>query len=121
MKKADIRLILIVGVICAVLLIGRQIFTEDGATVVVQVDGEVYGTYSLNKNQTVQINDTNVLVIEDGEAYMSEASCPDGLCISQGRISSSGTLIVCLPNRVVVQVIEEDDDGEEDGLDSVAG
>ncbi|MCD7746184.1 MAG: NusG domain II-containing protein [Lachnospiraceae bacterium] len=120
MKKADIRLILIVGVLCAALLIGRRFFQEDGASVVVQVDGEVYGTYSLNKDQTIQINDTNVLVIEDGEAYMSEASCPDGLCISQGRISANGMMIVCLPNRVVVQVIDEEDE-EEDGVDSVAG
>ncbi|MCD8105206.1 MAG: NusG domain II-containing protein [Lachnospiraceae bacterium] len=118
MKIADFKLFLIVGVICAVLLIGRNYFQEEGASVVVEVDGEIYGTYSLNKNQTIMINDTNRLVIEDGEAYMAEASCPDGLCISQGHISASGTMIVCLPNRVVVQVIDSEAD---DGLDAVTG
>ncbi|MCC8066825.1 MAG: NusG domain II-containing protein [Clostridiales bacterium] len=121
MKKADIRLLLIVGAACVVLLIWRSLFQEDGASVVVQVDGEVYGTYSLSKDQTIRINDTNVLVISDGEAYMSEANCPDGLCISQGHISAEGTMIVCLPNRVVVQIVDTDDDKEESGVDSIAG
>lgn len=119
MKKADVRLILIVGVVCAALLIWRTLFLEEGVSVVVQVNGETYGTYSLNKNQTVSINDTNVLVIADGEAWMSEANCPDGLCVSQGHISTNGSMIVCLPNRVVVQVVDADaeDDG---GVDAIA-
>jgi len=120
MKKADIKLILIVGAVCAALLLLRYFRMDTGASVVVEVNGETYGTYSLSKDQTIQINDTNVLVIEDGEAYMSEASCPDGLCISQGHISANGTMIVCLPNRVVVQVLDDDTDAE-DGLDAVTG
>ncbi|MCD7814851.1 MAG: NusG domain II-containing protein [Lachnospiraceae bacterium] len=120
MKKADVKLILIVGVICGLLLVVRYFGMDTGASVVVEVNGETYGTYSLSKDQTIQINDTNVLVIEDGEAYMTEASCPDGLCISQGHISAEGTMIVCLPNRVVVQVIDADADAEE-GLDAVTG
>jgi hypothetical protein len=52
--------------------------------------------------------ETNVLVIQDGYAYMKEADCPDGLCIHQGRIHKAGQSIVCLPNRVVV-TIESDD------------
>lgn len=119
MKKADLKLILAICILCAVFFIWRGITQSMGKTVVIEVDGELWGTYSLSRNQTIQINDTNVLVIEDGEAYMTEASCPDGLCISQGHISVSGTMIVCLPNRVVVQVTDTDDN--EDGLDAVTG
>ncbi|MCD7736623.1 MAG: NusG domain II-containing protein [Lachnospiraceae bacterium] len=120
MKKADVRLILFAGIVCVALLIWRSVFQEAGASVLVEVDGETYGTYSLDRDQTVYINDTNVLVIEDGEAYMSEADCPDGLCISQGHISASGTMIVCLPNRVVVRVIDAETEDEDD-VDIVAG
>ncbi|MCC8106595.1 MAG: NusG domain II-containing protein [Clostridiales bacterium] len=122
MKKADFRLLLIVGVLCAALLVCRSFFQSEGAAVVVQVDGDIYGTYPLNHDQTIFINDTNVLVIADGKACMSEADCPDGLCIRQGSISLSGTMIVCLPNRVVVQVVDEDsEDGMEEGYDAVIG
>ncbi|MCC8050638.1 MAG: NusG domain II-containing protein [Clostridiales bacterium] len=122
MKKADFRLLLIVGVLCAALLVCRSFFQSEGAAVFVQVDGDIYGTYPLNQDQTIFINDTNVLVIADGKACMSEADCPDGLCIRQGSISLSGTMIVCLPNRVVVQVVDEDsEDGTEEGYDAVIG
>ena len=57
----------------------------------------------------------NLLIIEDGYAYIKEASCPDGLCVHQGKINKSGEMIVCLPNEVVVTV-----EGPEDsGVDSV--
>ncbi len=123
MRKADFRLILAVGAVCAILLIGGRLFRKNGASVTVQVDGELYGIYSLDTDQTIYINDTNVLVISEGKAYMSEADCPDGLCIQQGSISVNGTMIVCLPNRVVVQVTEEDaaQDSTEDGFDAVIG
>ncbi len=121
MKKADIRLILIVVVICAALFFWRFFLEESGASVVIEVNGEVYGTYSLGKDQTIKINDTNVLTISDGTAYMSEANCPDGLCINQGRISSNGEMIVCLPNRIVVQVSDADAENDENDIDSVVG
>ena len=39
---------------------------------------------------------------------MISADCPDKLCVNQHAISSNGETIVCLPNKVVVEV----EDGE---------
>ncbi|MBQ5523338.1 MAG: NusG domain II-containing protein, partial [Oscillospiraceae bacterium] len=52
----------------------------------------------------------------DGEAWISEANCPDKLCMGFGKISKNGEVIVCLPNRLIV-VIE---DGEAAEVDAVA-
>ena len=46
---------------------------------------------------------------------MTEADCPDQLCVHQRAISKQKQTIVCLPNRVVVEVIG----GEDAGLDSI--
>ena len=46
----------------------------------ITVDGKEYGTYSLEKDQTIKINDTNVCEIKDGQARMISAQCPDHLC-----------------------------------------
>jgi hypothetical protein len=86
--------------------------------VVVTVDGQAYGTYPLSGEQTIAICDsdgkeTNTLVIRDGKADMTEANCPDKLCVHQKAISVEKENIVCLPNRVVVTVTGD----EEDGLD----
>ena len=37
-------------------------------------------------------------------AAVQEASCPDHLCIRQGKISREGEMIVCLPNRMIAEV-----------------
>lgn len=93
---------------------------ESGAYVLVTIDGEAYGTYSLKTEQEIPITQdgvtTNVLVIKDGFADMTEADCPDKLCVHQRAISKNNETIVCLPNRVVVQVMGS----EESGFDSIA-
>ena len=59
----------------------------------------------------------NILVIEDGEAYMEDADCPDGLCVKQGRISLAGQTLTCLPHRLQIRI--EDVPGT--GPDAVTG
>ena len=45
-----------------------------------------------------------MLVIKDGKADITEADCPDKLCVHQAPISREGEALVCLPHRVVVTV-----------------
>ena len=45
--------------------------------------------------------------IEDGCAYMLSANCPDKLCIRQGKAKDSSKKIICLPNRVTVEVTKK--------------
>ena len=90
-----------------------------GSFACVYVNGELKGRYLLTQDAEVTIdgynNGHNVLVIKDGMAYMKEASCPDGLCIHQGKISRSEQSVVCLPNRIVIQ-IEGTKGGEYDAI-----
>ena len=53
---------------------------------------------------------------KDGTADITEADCPDKLCVHQRAISKTKETIVCLPNKVVVEVTGS----EESELDSVA-
>ena len=67
MKKKE--LIFIIGiVIFALILWGGMYFVRRGhyGSVRITVNGEVYGTYSLAKDQVIQINDTNVCEIKNG-------------------------------------------------------
>ena len=49
-------------------------------------------------------NGTNLLVIQDGYAWVAEASCPDGICSSHRPICHDGESIICLPNKVVIEI-----------------
>ena len=67
-------------------------------------------TYPLNVDTSVTINSPtgfNTLVIKDGKADVTDADCPDKLCVNQHSISYDGETIVCLPNKLVVKIVSE--------------
>lgn len=118
-KKSDIVLILVaVCVAASCLLLYMRFGRESAGKVVVTVDGKVKGTYSLSDNTEVQINDTNTFVIENREVKMKEANCPDQICVHHKAISKNKETIVCLPNKVVIEITTGT--GEEAEMDSVA-
>lgn len=104
--------VILIGILLAGALLvfgfGNFYQRKTGIMVQIQVDGELYGTYSLQEEQTLPIKTdgktTNILQIADGKAYMLTADCPDQLCVHQQAVSKEGQTIVCLPNKVVVEV-----------------
>ena len=117
MKKNDWILAGCVVLICAAVLVFRYFGgQESGGRVIVSVDGEEYGTYSLSEERTVRIGDTNRLAIKNGAVEMEWADCPDQICVNHRAVSKNGESIICLPNQVVVTVVSP----EESELDAVA-
>ena len=122
MKKKD--LILGAGIIVialAMLLVMQLTRGEEGNQIRVTLDGKIYGTYSLSKDQTIEVKDGdfyNRIRIEDGKADMEEANCPDGYCEEQGKISGHTQTIVCLPHKLVVEVLENESDQNSGTSDS---
>lgn len=113
--RNDIRLIAVVLAAAAIGAAYLFVFRGGGNTVQVTVDGQVYGTYPLSLERTVDIESGehgdghNRLVIRDGKAFVETADCPDGICAAHRPIFRDGESIVCLPNRVVVTVIVRED------------
>lgn len=114
MKKKELTFIIGI-VVFALLLWGGMYLTRRGhyGTIRITVNGEEYGTYSLAKDQVIQIGDTNTCEIKDGEVRMTEADCPDHLCMKQKAVDSTGGTIVCLPNKVVIEGEKGDSSNEE--------
>ena len=89
------------------------LFREDGDTVIVKINLDVYGEYPLHEDRIVEIKGDgtlNVLVIHEGKAYMAEASCPDGICTNHYAIFRDGDSILCKPNQVAVTVTAKNED-----------
>lgn len=82
-------------------------------------DGQKTGVYPLSEDQTVFIpyedEHYNLLFISDGKASVSDADCPDGLCIKTRSIRRNGESIICLPHKLVIQIESE----KEGTLDAV--
>ncbi len=117
MKKYDIYFAGIVLVIAVIISLWYgAMATQEGGQITITVEQKVYGTYLLLADQEIWINDTNLLVIKDGMAYMKDATCPNHDCVHQKAVSKKGEAITCLPNKVIIEVTG----GEAGELDGVA-
>lgn len=116
MKKNDLILASVILFAAACIFIFQYCRKDDNRqNVLVTVDGKSYGVYTITEDQTIQINDTNRLIIKNGEVYMDWADCPDQICVNHHAVSKDGESIICLPNKVVV-AIESTDENDLDGI-----
>lgn len=105
--KADIIIFASLVLLGIAILIITLLISPDGEFVKITESGKTVAMLPLDENTTYSTSDgNNTIVIEDGRAYMREAVCPDGLCIKMGKIHSVGERIICLPNKVVVEVVK---------------
>ena len=92
-----------------------------GSYVQIEIDGKTAETLPLDIDTTHEIitdnGGKNTLVIKDGYAKMISANCPDGICKNHMKINRNGESIICLPHKVVVTVVSEN---EQDEVDAVA-
>ena len=121
-QKLRNDIILAVGIvlIAAAGLLLFVLTKEEGSTVAVKIDGVVTDTYPLSENREVSIktgeNDEyiNILTIKDGKASISEADCPDKICVETRAVSFVGETIVCLPHKIVIEITNEKTDDQID-------
>ena len=77
MKKRDFLLIGSILAVALALLLVVELTRQEGAYVLVRVGGQECGKYYLSESGTYELNGgTNILVIEDGVAYLTDANCP---------------------------------------------
>ena len=116
--RADLILIGALLLLGAVLLLWQTASRRSGGRAVVYVDGVRTAVYPLSEDQTVTLRapdggSYNILVISDGAADVTDAGCPDKICVYMHPIRYEGESIVCLPNRTVIQI----EGGEPSGVD----
>ena len=89
-----------------------QLFKSEGGYAVVVRDGEEIASYPLSEDITVTIPSSNggfnTLVISGGAADVTDADCPDRLCVNQHAIKYNGETIVCLPNKLTVKIVSSE-------------
>ena len=103
-----------IAVMAALLIIcvALSLFTFSGKTASraqIISNGKVIRTVELAIDQefTVETEDGyNIVTVKDGRIAVTEASCPDHYCMARG-FCNGGTQIVCLPNRLVIEFLAE--------------
>lgn len=121
MKKNDFILFITIILLSIILFASyRLFFYQPGNSVSIFVDGELYKMLPLNKDTSLDITGadggTNHLEIKNGAASITDADCPDKLCVHQKKIVNNGESLVCLPHKIIVRVSSR----QERELDDVA-
>jgi hypothetical protein len=115
-----ITLLVVTGIVLSVIIyLPRR---TSGDYVEVRVDGNVTATYPLDTDRTETIEPdggTNTFQIKDGSVTMTDADCHDHTCVKTTSISRNGETIVCLPHKVVLEVITKENRSSD--IDAVTG
>lgn len=93
--------------------------TVSGNYVEIRVDGNVLFTRPLSTDCTEDIQTeggTNTFYIKAGTVYMKEADCHDKVCVNMRGISKAGETIVCLPHKLVLEIINRNEDAQPDAI-----
>lgn len=136
-KKADVILIA-VCLLAALFLAGGLLFGyERGELLQVSYDGDVILTARLDEsmyylitykeNRAVLVKNKempdipaqesyNLVYVAGKKAQMEAADCRDQICVHHQSISGGGESIICLPHRLVAEIIGGEQDERIDGM-----
>ncbi len=112
--KLLILLIILISIFSLYMIKNNRLYYEQ-KTVVIKVDGEIYDTIDIVKGMipvNVKVNSQfgyNLVNIDESGVRVLEASCKDKIDVKQGDISNVGEIIVCLPNRVTIEIVGNSD------------
>ncbi len=73
----------------------------------ISVNGRTLGFYSLKEEKTIRVKGpigTTVIRIHNGQAAITEAPCAHKFCQKMGPIPAHGNVMICIPNRIVVEI-----------------
>lgn len=80
------------------------------AYVNIKIAGKVYDNIELSsfkgEKKIVIATDhgNNTVFINNGSVKIIEADCNDSLCVKQGLISDIGETLICLPNKLILEI-----------------
>lgn len=121
-KKADI-ILLIVLILIGVVLTTLPFHMEEGKIVRITVDGQIYGEFPLGipKEITIKRGEfINNITIKDGFVQMTSSSCRNQICVNHKKTNLTHDLICCLPNKVVIEIVNSRS-YKEDEIDVISG
>ncbi|MBQ8412502.1 MAG: NusG domain II-containing protein [Lachnospiraceae bacterium] len=107
-SKGDIILLAVVIVVCVTIAVLHIVKRDKGLRAEISVDGEVVKSIELQDNTEYEVvtdMGTNLIVVKDGKLTVETADCPDKVCVNHKPISLTGETIICLPHKLVIEVV----------------
>ena len=78
-------------------------------------DGRRAGRLPLDRDGRYVFGDWTVTV-RNGAAAVTASTCPRGHCLRQGAVRTAGRSVVCVPNRMVLEIVSPDRGAQVDAV-----
>lgn len=121
MKKRDVIIIAVFLAVALAGLAGVRLLAPKGSITYADIfiNDSLYEAVPLNEDAVITIDQgdgkVNYVEVKDGAVFMADSTCADHLCVNQGKMSPDNyenrpmlNWIICLPNRVTVELRIED-------------
>lgn len=111
-NKHDLLLIIIIVLVSGIFILINKLNSKDGNIAKVYYDSKLIKTIDLSKNKEYTFKGYNGEVkikVKDKKIKVIEEKSPKHLCSKQGYISKSYETIVCLPNKIVIEIDDQMD------------
>ena len=108
--RNDLILVSAIIVIALTVFLIFKLNLKMGTKVNIKVNNETLYSFSLSENNEKLISTKygeNTVLIKHGEVTVTDADCPDNICVKHRAISKTGETIVCLPHKLVVEIADE--------------
>lgn len=119
-RNTILFLLLLVILIMIGFLIQKFFFGKSGTRAIIEQNGENIAELDLSKNTELVLNDgnggSNTITVSNGQISVTDANCPDLVCVRTGSISKTGEVIACLPHKLIITISS----GQTDSLDGLA-
>ena len=89
------------------LLVIFFVFQHKGNQTIIWYNGKEFGEFSLAADRIIAVDKKISIQIKNNKVRVIENTCPNKICIAQGEISREGAVIVCIPNKLLVEIKSE--------------
>ena len=116
-RKTWIWILIFALLVIGGLLLYIRLGQGGGTVAVVSVNGEEIERIDLSKIRdsydfvVSTAYGSNTIHVEPGAISVTEADCPDKICVYQGKLTGGGIPIICMPHRLIIEIEEPDIDG----------
>lgn len=109
MTVFDVILILAVLFFSTGIIVKTKLFREHPAAIgteaVVYLDGKELQRIDLQKDMDIALPGGKMaLVVKGGTIRVKQSDCHRQMCVHAGSIGSTGESIVCVPNKMVIEI-----------------